>query len=92
MHIDNLYFEVTRRCNMKCGHCLRGCAQKVDLTIDIVDRFLRLNEVTSIGRIGFSGGEPSLKCADCGYVYGTSDKDGVVAPEVLTTLNNRKGE
>jgi len=60
MHIDNLYFEVTRRCNMKCSHCLRGCAQKVDLTIDVVDRFLRLNEVTSIGRIGFSGGEPSL--------------------------------
>lgn len=60
MYIDNLYFEVTRRCNMSCGHCLRGCAQRVDLKIDIVNKFLRLNEVTSIGRIGFSGGEPSL--------------------------------
>ena len=54
MHIDNLYFEVTRRCNMKCGHCLRGCAQKVDLTIDIVDRFLRLNEVTSAEKMGYT--------------------------------------
>ena len=50
--------EVTRRCNMRCSHCLRGESRKEDLDISLLDEFL--NTVASIGCIIFGGGEPSL--------------------------------
>lgn len=57
--ISSLVIEVTRRCNMKCPHCLRGPAQALDITQDILDRLLA--PVSSIGTITLSGGEPSLR-------------------------------
>lgn len=58
--MDELVLEGTRRCNMKCGHCLRGCAQNIDMPSDVVEKFLQLNQVDNIGTLVFSGGEPSL--------------------------------
>lgn len=29
--LESLVVEITRRCNMKCPHCLRGNAQRVDI-------------------------------------------------------------
>lgn len=29
IYVNYLAIEVTRRCNMKCNHCLRGDAQKL---------------------------------------------------------------
>jgi len=54
----DVVLEVTRRCNMKCAHCLRGCAQNVDMNQDIADTFL--DSVESIGSLVFTGGEPVL--------------------------------
>lgn len=56
----NLTFEVTRRCNLKCKHCMRGNAQNVDLTKEIVDQVLDNNDIKSIDHLAFSGGEPTL--------------------------------
>jgi organic radical activating enzyme len=57
-HYADVVLEVTRRCNMKCAHCLRGCAQNVDMSQDIVDTFL--DSVESIGSLVFTGGEPVI--------------------------------
>ena len=54
----NLCLEITRRCNMACAHCLRGDAQNVDMSHEIIDR--ALENVLSIGSLTFTGGEPSL--------------------------------
>jgi len=58
LHINNMILEVTRRCNAKCRHCLRGDAQKVDISNRIIDAALK--DVSSIDSITFTGGEPSL--------------------------------
>jgi organic radical activating enzyme len=58
MKIYSLTIEVTRRCNMSCYHCLRGCAQNKDLKKE--DLKSLLNQVESISNVAFSGGEPSL--------------------------------
>ncbi len=55
---DSLVFEVTRRCNMSCAHCLRGKAQKKDMSFDVIDKALEM--AASINCITFTGGEPSL--------------------------------
>lgn len=56
--IDQLVVEVTRRCNMRCAHCLRRDAQDVDLD----ERYVRalLDQTASISSVTFTGGEPSL--------------------------------
>lgn len=59
INIYNLVIEVTRRCNMKCEHCLRGNAQDIDIDLKHLESLLD-NGVESISDITFTGGEPTL--------------------------------
>lgn len=45
-------------CNLQCEHCLRGCRQLVNIERDYLRSFF--NQVSSVGYLVFSGGEPSL--------------------------------
>lgn len=58
LHVSELVIEVTRRCNLSCGHCLRGPQE--DHKFDL--RTLRaLKEgLTSIGSLVLTGGEPGM--------------------------------
>lgn len=58
MNIDNLVIEVTRKCNMKCEHCLRGTAQ--NKCIDRASIYHTFRKIDYIGTLTISGGEPSL--------------------------------
>lgn len=55
---NQLTIEVTRRCNMACGHCLRGDAENVDLTGLDIDSIL--DQAEAVGRLIITGGEPTL--------------------------------
>lgn len=59
-HLWNLTFEVTRRCNICCEHCMRGDPQNIEITKEIVDEVLDNNKIVSIENLAFSGGEPTL--------------------------------
>ena len=58
LHIDSLVVEVTRRCNTRCKHCLRGEPQNKSMKIEYVNEFF--SKIDSVGCITFTGGEPSL--------------------------------
>lgn len=58
LHFDRLIFEVTRRCNMSCKHCLRGDAENIDMSFETVQTLL--SRASHIHSITFSGGEPTL--------------------------------
>jgi MoaA/NifB/PqqE/SkfB family radical SAM enzyme len=58
MYISSLVVEVTRRCNIQCEHCLRGDAQKVDISKETIDNVLK--DVTFISGLTITGGEPTL--------------------------------
>jgi len=58
MIIHNAVIEVTRRCNMRCAHCLRGDAENLDMTREYLDEFF--SKVTDINCLTLTGGEPSL--------------------------------
>lgn len=58
MYISNLIVEVTRICQFSCGHCLRGEQEKMNLKFAYIDSLL--NQVSGIGDVTFSGGEPTL--------------------------------
>lgn len=58
--LESLALETTRKCNLKCGHCMRGPSQNIDLTNEIIDTFFNNNDIKRISNIIFSGGEPTL--------------------------------
>ena len=54
----DLVIEVTRRCNLECEHCLRGCQENKDMQKSTIDTLL--NTASSINNLTFTGGEPLL--------------------------------
>ena len=58
--LNDLAIETTRRCNMKCEHCMRGLSQNIDITPALIDMIFDNAEIASINHICFSGGEPTL--------------------------------
>lgn len=67
--VRNLILEVTRKCNMVCGHCLRGKAQNIDMSNDIID--MVFSQIGEIGNITFTGGEPTLNMKAIEYFTNT---------------------
>lgn len=65
--IDNMVFEVTRKCNMACEHCLRGCAENLDITEEIIKK--ALSEVTHISSLTITGGEPTLNIKAIEFLF-----------------------
>jgi len=59
--LANLAIELTRRCNLRCEHCLRGNAQKRDINTYTID--LLFKQISYVNILTLTGGEPSL-CPD----------------------------
>lgn len=65
-----LVIEVTRKCNLNCDHCLRGCSQNMDMKKEYIDELfsqLRKANINSID-LTLTGGEPSLNIPMINYI------------------------
>lgn len=60
--INYLYIEVTRKCTMKCAHCLRGDSQNISIEIKHIDELFNNKnlQITNISNLIITGGEPTL--------------------------------
>jgi len=56
--VDDMFIEVTRRCNMSCPHCMRGDMQSIDISLKFVETLFQ--KIEYIGILSITGGEPSL--------------------------------
>lgn len=57
--IDNLFIEITQKCNMQCYHCMRGAARRNNTSRIMINRIFNLfNGYISSLTVG--GGEPSM--------------------------------
>ena len=59
-NIRSLFLETTRRCNLCCDHCMRGDAQNLDLTKELIDELFDKLKGVNITTLVFTGGEPTL--------------------------------
>lgn len=84
---DCLCIEITRRCNMACPHCLRGDAQEIDITHEIIDK--ALENVTSINSITFTGGEPSLNVEAMQYILNKCKNEGIFVSSFYIVTNGK---
>lgn len=56
--VYNLVLELTRKCNAKCIHCLRGNAQNLTMSQEVVDAVF--SKIDRVSALTLTGGEPSL--------------------------------
>ena len=68
LYIKNLCIEITRRCNMRCAHCMRGDAESVDITLRHISDLLRY--VRHVHHFNITGGEPSLNVRAIRHILG----------------------
>ncbi|MDD3141183.1 MAG: 4Fe-4S cluster-binding domain-containing protein [Lachnospiraceae bacterium] len=88
MYINSLIIEVTRKCNAKCEHCLRGPAQNCDIDTKYIDKLL--DDVTGIRSITFSGGEPSLNIKAIRHTYNEIVKRNIQVNDIFVVTNAKK--
>lgn len=76
--IDSLGVEITRKCNMKpiCKHCMRGKPQNITLSKCAIDNLL--NQVSEIGEINITGGEPMLCIERISYLFERVKNNNIV--------------
>ena len=67
MNLKHMMLEITRECNLKCVHCMRGDAQNVTITPEIIDKML--DNINSIEHLTLTGGEPFLHPEMIEYLF-----------------------
>lgn len=67
VYVSQLMIEVTRKCNLQCGHCIRGAEQKKNVDLSYITALLE--RIDGIGTIMFSGGEPALNAKAIRFAY-----------------------
>ena len=87
--LEDLAIETTRRCNLKCDHCMRWVSQNIDLTPEIVDYILENDEIKRINFICFSGGEPTLNPNIIIYTINKIITDNLDVCEIAMVTNGQ---
>lgn len=87
--LHQLAFETTRRCNIRCKHCMRGESQNINLTKEIVDQFLDNNEINIIESICFSGGELTLNPDIIIYTINKIIEENLDVQELVMVTNGQ---
>lgn len=87
---SSVVIEVTRRCNMRCAHCLRGDAENVDIQEKYIDAFLDgFEEGAYIGSLTFSGGEISLNIPAIRYILKAVKQRGIAVGSFYMVTNGK---
>lgn len=58
-HFDEILFEITRKCNLKCAHCMRGEMQPISMKKEVIDKMFEIS--SGIDEVFLTGGEPFLE-------------------------------
>ena len=85
LNVSSLVIEVTRRCNLKCEHCLRGDAEDMDMDPELMAAFLK--NVRHVGEVTFSGGEPSINLQAIRSFYRICDEYGIPVDGFFVATN-----
>lgn len=75
MRLHHLTVEITRQCNLHCAHCMRGDAQDVTITPEIIDKLL--DQIDAIISLDLTGGEPFLHPEMVEYLF-----DGIIKRDI----------
>lgn len=88
IEVRDLVIEVTRRCNMRCPHCLRGDVQNLDILLDYVDTLF--SKIDTISTLTITGGEPSLVPEIINSILDSANKHQVEIGSFYIATNAKK--
>lgn len=77
--------EVTRKCNLKCRHCLRGEAENITITKEMIDNYF--DNIDGILTLNFTGGEPLLAIDEIEYAIDKIIKDKIRVASLAVITN-----
>lgn len=77
--------EITRRCNLNCAHCMRGNAENMVISEELLEKFF--DEVKSANELVISGGEPFLCYEQIKSLVEIMKKKKVMIPSVQIITN-----
>lgn len=87
---NNVFIEVTRRCNMCCAHCLRGDAESIDIQEKYIDAFLdNFEKGAYISSLTFTGGEISLNIPAIRYTLKAVKERGIAVGSFYSSPQER---
>ena len=72
LSIDNLVLEIGRNCNLNCPHCLRGKAETLEMTKEMIDKIFE--NISYVRSLTITGGEPFLYPDTMQYIANTIEK------------------
>lgn len=78
-------FEVTRKCNLNCEHCMRGDAQNVTMSSKIIDRVVP--QILVAKQIILTGGEPMLVPDTINYLVDSLIKNNTIIAHFSSVVN-----
>lgn len=84
----DLAVEITRRCNMSCAHCMRGEAQDMDISTEVIDHLL--DNVRRIENLVLTGGEPSLNVKAIDYIAQQIEARGIYLGSFYIVTNAKE--
>lgn len=82
---NDLSIEITRRCNLSCQHCMRGEAENLDMSNEVIDQLL--DRTTEIGYLGFTGGEPLLNLDGIEYFLNKMKQNNIPLKKLEIVTN-----
>lgn len=85
LNYKKFVFEITRRCNMNCAHCMRGPAQNHTISKKVIDKVL--DQIGSIGSLYLTGGEPFLEPEMISYLFNGIIKRKIPIMDFFTVTN-----
>lgn len=77
--------EITRKCNLKCKHCLRGEAENTTITKEMIDNFF--DNIDGILILNFTGGEPLLALDEIEYAIDKIIRDKINVGGLVVITN-----
>lgn len=84
LYIQNLVIITTDECNYNCKHCMRGNGNNCDISDEIIEKIFE--QVSIIGNLCFSGGEPLMKIERIKKIFQTiMDKKVIIREFGLAT-------
>ena len=86
--IECMSVEVTRECNMKCRHCMRGDAQNKTLNLDVWEKLCK--NINRIDDLNLTGGEPSLRPEIIMQMLEIAKKEHVSVGSIYVVTNAKK--
>ena len=88
LRLKYLFIELTRKCNMSCRYCLRGKSENKAISCEVLSHLLA--NISEIGQLTLTGGEPSLASRELENLVYCLRKYGVRIKGFVCYVNGAK--